>query len=437
MTEVAIALDAMGGDRGPGELVAGSLEAVGDGITVLLCGRTEVLEPELESQGAGDGIEIVEAPDLIDFHDEPAAAVRAKPASSMVTACRLVREGRAAAAISAGSTGAMLAASLLTMGRIKGVHRPGIAVPLPAHGNPCVLIDAGATSGSKAENLLQFGLMGAIFAEEVLGIESPCVGLLSVGEESSKGTPEVVEANALLTAADVNFGGNCEGRDALSGRFQVLSADGFAGNVLLKGLEGAGTMMMRELRDAARSSRRAKLGALLLLPALQGLRDSVDPETYGGAYLLGVRGISVIAHGNSSRRAIRNAVAGRRDRRRALDRRPDGAAPERHRPRVRLAGRRSGQYSPARSGVGDWRDCEMKRDEALERVRGILVEQLGVDEDQVTESASFQGDLDADSLDLVELIMELEDQFGVKISDEDAQKIETVGQAVDYVTTHA
>jgi glycerol-3-phosphate acyltransferase PlsX len=139
-------------------------------------------------------------------------------------------------------------------------------------------------------------------------VDAPSPAVLSVGEESSKGTPEVVEAHALLSASGLHFGGNCEGRDALSGRFQVLVADGFAGNVLLKGLEGAGVMMMRELRDAARSSRRAKLGALLLLPALQGMRDRIDPETYGGAYLLGVRGICVIAHGNSSRRAIRNAV---------------------------------------------------------------------------------------------------------------------------------
>jgi phosphate acyltransferase len=295
MTEVAIALDAMGGDRGPEELVAGALEASGEGIRVLLCGRGDQLESVLA--GRGDGrIEIVDAPDTIDFHDEPAAAVRAKPGSSMVTACRLVREGRATGAISAGSTGAMLAASLLTMGRVRGVHRPGIAVPLPAHGSPCVLIDAGANSESKPENLRQFGVMGAIFAEEVLGVDSPRVGLLSVGEEASKGTPEVVEAHALLAGSGLNFGGNCEGRDALSGEFQ------------LKGLEGAGAMLMRELRDAARSSRRAKLGAILLLPALRGMRDRIDPETYGGAYLLGVRGISVIAHGNSSGRAIRNAL---------------------------------------------------------------------------------------------------------------------------------
>jgi glycerol-3-phosphate acyltransferase PlsX len=302
----AISLDAMGGDRGPAELVEGALEAASDGIEVLLCGRAAEIEPVLAGRSAA--VQVIDAPDVIDFHDEPAAAVRAKPGSSMVTACRLVREGRAAAAISAGSTGAMLASSLLTLGRLRGVHRPGIAVPLPAHGSPCVLIDAGANSESRPDNLLQFGVMGAIFAEEVLGVTRPCVGLLSVGEEVGKGTPEVIEAHALLEASGLNFGGNCEGRDALSGRFQVVVADGFAGNVLLKGLEGAGTMMMRELRDAARSSLRARLGAMLLLPALRGMRDRIDPETYGGAYLLGVRGISVIAHGNSSRRAIRNAV---------------------------------------------------------------------------------------------------------------------------------
>jgi glycerol-3-phosphate acyltransferase PlsX len=150
--------------------------------------------------------------------------------------------------------------------------------------------------------------MGAIFAQEVLGVASPRVGLLSVGEEASKGPPEIVEAHQLLKRSDIEFVGNIEGRDALSGDVQVIVADGFAGNVLLKGLEGAGKMLMHELRDAARSSRRAKLGALLLLPALRGMRERIDPETYGGAYLLGVRGISVIAHGNSSRRAIRNAV---------------------------------------------------------------------------------------------------------------------------------
>jgi phosphate acyltransferase len=308
MSGVTIALDAMGGDGGPAQLVAGAAEAAAEGVHVLLCGREQELRAILREAGDPDGLEVVDAPDLIDSHDEPAAAVRAMPNSSMVTACRLVREGRAAGAISAGSTGAMLAASLLTMGRIRGVHRPAVAAPLPAHGTPCILLDAGANSEARPENLRQWGVMGAIFAEEVLGVTSPRVGLLSVGEEASKGRPEIVEANRLLRESDLEFIGNIEGRDALSGQAQVIVSEGFAGNVLLKGLEGAGKMLMRELRDAARSSRRAKLGALLLLPALQDMRERIDPDTYGGAYLLGVRGISVIAHGNSSARAIRNAV---------------------------------------------------------------------------------------------------------------------------------
>jgi glycerol-3-phosphate acyltransferase PlsX len=308
MTGITIALDAMGGDRGPAELVAGAVEAAGEGVNVLLCGRESELHEILRAEGNPAGLEVVDAPDLIDSHDEPAAAVRARPNASMVTACRLVREGRAHGAISAGSTGAMLAASLLSMGRIRGVHRPAVAAPLPARGAPCILLDAGANSESRPENLRQWGVMGAIFAQEVLGVEVPRVGLLSVGEEASKGPPEIVEAHQLLKRSDIEFVGNIEGRDALAGDVQVIVADGFAGNVLLKGLEGAGKMLMHELRDAARSSRRAKLGALLLLPALQGMRERIDPETYGGAYLLGVRGISVIAHGNSSRRAIRNAV---------------------------------------------------------------------------------------------------------------------------------
>jgi phosphate acyltransferase len=298
----------MGGDRAPEEIVAGSVEAAKRGVSVLLCGPQATLERELASFGDVQGIRIVDAPDLINPLDEPAAAVRSKPGSPLATACTLVRDGRAQAMLSAGPTGAALAAALLLIGRVRGVHRPGIAVMLPARGTACVLIDAGANAESRPENLVQFGLMGSIFAEEVLGIERPRVGLLSIGEESYKGTPEVVEAHQLLEASGLNFVGNCEGRDALSGEFHVIAADGFAGNVLLKGLEGAGAMLMRELKDAARSGLRAKLGGMLLLPALRGVRERIDPESYGGAYLLGVRGIAVIAHGNATRRAVYNAI---------------------------------------------------------------------------------------------------------------------------------
>jgi len=302
---VTVALDGMGGDNAPAELVAGARDAAADGVRVLVCGIREQLEPEL--RGA-EGVEIVDAADVIGSSEEPAAAVRSKPESSMVKACRLVREGSAEGAVSAGPTGAMLAASLLHIGRIRGISRPGIAAPLPATGQPCVLIDAGATVDARAEHLLQWGLMGSEFMRDVMEVAQPSVGLLSIGEEPSKGNALTLEAHRLLAAADLHFTGNCEGRDALSGRFNVIVTDGFAGNVLLKGLEGAGATLFAEMRKAAMSSTRAKLGGMLLRPALRGVRDSADPETYGGAYLLGLRGVAVISHGNATRKGIANAI---------------------------------------------------------------------------------------------------------------------------------
>jgi glycerol-3-phosphate acyltransferase PlsX len=188
------------------------------------------------------------------------------------------------------------------------VHRPGIAVVLPGADGPNVLIDAGANAEGRAEHLLQFAVMGSIFAERVLGIERPPVGLLSIGEEATKGSPVTLEAHSLLASAPIAFAGNCEGRDALGSEFRVIVADGFAGNVLLKGLEGAGSTLFGQLRQAANSSTRAKLGGLLLRPALREVGRRYDPDTYGGAYLLGVRGLSVIAHGSSGRLAVRNAI---------------------------------------------------------------------------------------------------------------------------------
>ena len=302
---VTVALDGMGGDDAPAEMVAGAKAAAADGVRVLITGVREQLEAEL---AGAEGVEIVDAPDVIGSSEEPAAAVRGKPDSSMVTACRLVRDGSAEAAVSAGPTGAMLAASLLHIGRIRGISRPGIAAPLPASGQPCVLIDAGATVDARAEHLLHWGLMGSVFMRDVMEVETPSVGLLSVGEEPTKGNALTLEAHQLLAAADLHFTGNCEGRDALSGRFNVIVTDGFAGNVLLKGLEGAGATLFAEMRRAAMSSTRAKLGGMLLRPALRGVRDSADPETYGGAYLLGLRGLAVIAHGNATRKGIANAI---------------------------------------------------------------------------------------------------------------------------------
>jgi phosphate acyltransferase len=297
MTRVAV--DAMGGDRGPEEIVAGALAAASDEIVPILVGPRE-----LETHG----LELVEAADVIAMDEKPAEAVRTKPRSSLVVACRLVGEGKADAVISAGNTGAMLAACLLELRRIHGVRRPAIAVTIPARRRPSVLLDSGANADARAEDLVQFAYMGSVFAEEILGVRDPEVRLLSIGEEPEKGNQLTLDAHELLAASDLNFAGNTEGRDLLVGAADVVITDGFTGNVALKLLEGTISNLLEAFREEVTASMRGKLGALLIRPAARRLRERLDPDNYGGAYLLGLRGLAVIAHGNSSRRAIANAI---------------------------------------------------------------------------------------------------------------------------------
>jgi phosphate acyltransferase len=294
-----IAVDAMGGDRGPDEIVAGALEARTDGIEPILFGPAG-----LETHG----LELREAPDVIGMDEKPAEAVRAKPGSSLVASVRAVAAGEADAVVSAGNTGAMLAAGLLELRRLPGVMRPAIAVPIPAKRGPSVLLDAGANADARPEHLLQFATMGAVFAEEILGIEHPEVRLLSIGEEPEKGNQLTLEAHALLVETDLNFAGNTEGRDILEGAADVVVTDGFTGNVLLKALEGTIRTLLDSLREEITATATGKVGGLLIRPAARRLRHRLDPDTYGGAYLLGLRGLAVIAHGNSSRTAIANAI---------------------------------------------------------------------------------------------------------------------------------
>jgi glycerol-3-phosphate acyltransferase PlsX len=294
-----VAVDALGGDRAPDEIVAGALEA-----------RSETLEPVLFGPAGVDtgGLQLVETNQVIAMHEKPAEAVRAKPESSIVAACRAVGEGRAQAVVSAGNTGAMLAACLLEIRRLPGVYRPAIAVVIPTRKGPSVLIDSGANAESRPEHLVQFAEMGAIFAEEIVEIRKPEVRLLSIGEEPEKGNPLTIETHELLAASDLNFGGNVESRWLLEGAGDVIVCDGFTGNVCLKLLEGTIRTVLEGLRAEIASTARGKLGGLLIRPASRRLRARLDPETYGGAYLLGLRGLAVIAHGNSSRRAIANAL---------------------------------------------------------------------------------------------------------------------------------
>jgi glycerol-3-phosphate acyltransferase PlsX len=299
---IRVAVDAMGGDRAPEEIVEGALAAASDQVEPVLYGRRELLEP------LAQGLEIVHAVEVVAMNEKPSDAAREKRNSSMFAACRAVGEGAAQAVVSAGNTGAMLAAGLLEIRRLPEVHRPAIAVPLPSLGGTSVLIDAGANVDAREEHLLQFAHMGAVFSEEILAIERPTVALLSIGEEPEKGNRLVRETRPLLEESGLSFIGNVESRELLEHAADVVVCDGFTGNIALKLMEGTIKTLLEALRAEIESTPRGKVGGLLIRPAARGLRRRLDPDTYGGAYLLGLRGLAVIAHGSSSRTAIANAI---------------------------------------------------------------------------------------------------------------------------------
>ena len=296
----------MGGDRAPDEIVAGARRAVDElGIDVVLVGPPDVL---------GDsGFEVLPASDVIDMHDDPASAVRRKKDASMVRAAEAVRDGRAAAMVSAGNTGAVMASALLRMGRIPKVQRPAIATPLPIPGStPTLLLDCGANAECNAPMLVQFAQMGAVFSAERFGVAEPRVALLSIGEEASKGTAMVKEAHALLSEPGCltsgKFIGNVEGHDVLTEAVDVVVTDGFTGNVVLKTLEGCVRFLVDTFFGAITSTEEARQATNTLMPVLLPLNEQLDPESYGGAMLLGIDGVCIISHGSSSAKAIVNAV---------------------------------------------------------------------------------------------------------------------------------
>jgi len=300
-----VAIDAMGGDKAPGEIIAGARLAADEGLPVVLVG------PDDGSLGDTGGIAVLPASEVIEMDDEPGRAVRTKKDSSLVRAAEAVRDGHAAAMVSAGNTGATMASALLRMGRISGVARPAIATPLPVPGStPTVMLDAGANAECKPEWLLQFAQMGAAYFTARYGGKEPKVALLSIGEEPTKGNDLVKATHELLAApgTGLNFVGNVEGRDLLTGDVDVVVTDGFTGNVALKSLEGALRVFMRILGQVIGSTPETKAAGDVLLPVLMPYANSVDPEATGGAMLLGVDGVCIISHGSSSARAILNAV---------------------------------------------------------------------------------------------------------------------------------
>lgn len=312
MEKVVIALDAMGGDYAPEQTVKGAVEAVNssDEIRVILVGKQDMIAKELEKyKYAKEDIEVVHASEIIDMGDVPTVAIKDKKDSSLVVAMRLVREGKADALVSAGSTGAVLVGGQLVVGRLKGIKRPPLAPFIPTTKGFSLLIDCGANVDARPKHLVQFAQMGSIYYENVMGKKNPTVALLNIGTEEEKGNQLVKDTKPLMKECkNINYIGSVEARELVSGAADVIVCEAFVGNVVLKFFEGLALTLFGSLKEGLMSSTRTKLGALLVKPALKGLKNQFDTSSQGGAPLLGLKGLVVKAHGNSSSKEIEIAL---------------------------------------------------------------------------------------------------------------------------------
>jgi glycerol-3-phosphate acyltransferase PlsX len=306
-----IAVDAMGGDHGPSVVVEGAVQALRElnaTAQVLLFGDEAIIKSELlKFETGGLPLAIVHAPEQIGM-DEPAMAFRKKKNSSIAVATRTQKENQSDAFVSAGNTGVVVAASLLNLGRLSGVARPAIATVVPNEFGGCLMLDVGANSECKPIHLVQFGIMGSIYARHFLDRPEPRVGLLNIGEEETKGNDLAVEAHKLLLESPIKFVGNVEGRDVFRGRADVVLCDGFTGNILLKFMESVIDLVAGSIREQVSKTFRAKVGAFVMKPAFLKLERMLDYAEYGGAPLLGIDGVCIIGHGNSSAKAVKNAI---------------------------------------------------------------------------------------------------------------------------------
>ncbi len=310
---VVIAIDAMGGDHAPASVVEGALMASQEySHSLILVGRQEEIERELARHGAPAGgsktLSIVDARDVIEMHEAPTLALRQKKHSSIRVACHLVREGRADGMISAGNTGAVMVTAKVVMGMLQGIDRPAVMAVLPNLKGRSVWLDVGANIDPRPEHLLQFAVMGQSYSHEILGVQEPRVGILSVGEEESKGNAVTKEVLRQLRGSRMNFIGNVEGRDIFNGNADVIISDAFTGNVSLKAIESVAEMLAVLLRHEMASSWSSRVGYLFARGAFKRFKKKIDYAEYGGMPLLGVKGSAIICHGRSSAKAIKNAV---------------------------------------------------------------------------------------------------------------------------------
>ena len=308
--KIRIALDAMGGDHAPEEITKGAIAAANsNNLEVVLVGQESVVQQELSEYNlAGCGVRVVHASEVITMEERPVPAVKEKKESSIVVGISLLKAGEVGAFVSAGNTGAVMTAASLILGRTKGIHRPALGAVFPFPAGPLLCLDLGANSDCKPMSLAQFARMGSIYMERIFAIDSPRIGLLSSGEEDTKGTQMVQKAHKMLRKSKLNFIGNVEGRDIASGRADVIVTDGFTGNVLLKLGEGLGEMLLDTLREAVAENPRLKLAAELLEPTFKSVISTLDYREYGGALLFGVNSNVIVAHGRSDAEAIKNAI---------------------------------------------------------------------------------------------------------------------------------
>ncbi len=311
-TGARIAIDAMGGDHAPHEIVAGALRARDElGISVLLVGNSEKINGALGSNQGSERIEVVEAEDVIEMTEDPLSALRRKPKASINVAMNLVKKKQADAVVSAGHSGAAMAAALLRLGRLKGIDRPAIGAIFPTviAGKSVLILDVGANVDCRPKYLEQFATMGSIYSQSVLGVEHPNIGLLNIGEEACKGDELALNTYSLLEKnTNIKFAGNAEGRDVLSGNFDVIVCDGFAGNVLLKFAEAVGESVLQIFREELPRGTRGKVGTVLLKPNLKRIKQRIDHAEHGGGLLLGVNGVCIISHGSSQAPSIFSAI---------------------------------------------------------------------------------------------------------------------------------
>lgn len=309
--KVSIVVDAMGGDFAPVNEIAGAIMAVkdkGESLKIILTGKEDVLKKELAKQGGSANIQIVHADEVVTMDDSPTEVFKSKPNSSINVGLALLKEKKADAFISAGNTGAVMAASTLKLGRIKGVGRPTIGSIFPADNTKTMVFDVGASVDCKPIHLKEFAIMGKIYMERIYNFKNPTVGLLSVGEEETKGNEVTFEAAELLKKADVNFVGNVEGRDILNGKVDIVVCDGFVGNIILKFAEGVLDLLKSKFRSYADKSLMNKLKMGMIQGSMRAILKDFDYQEYGGVPLLGVDGVSIIGHGKSSPLAIRNMI---------------------------------------------------------------------------------------------------------------------------------